>query len=61
MKPEVHVSGRKESGLWTYRVSVDGVVKDEINSTVRWKATQIISVQEGYTESLTGYVLGGQE
>lgn len=59
--PEVHVSGAQlpfGSG-WLYRVSVNGVLKDEINSSVKWSAEELLIVQRGYTESLTGYVFGG--
>lgn len=62
-RPEVHVSGTKIPFLndWLYRVSVDGVLKDEINSKVKWTPQQMLDVQRYYTESLTGYVFGGEQ
>lgn len=60
--PEVHVSGTKIpfTSDWLYRVSVDGRLKDEINSRRPWTASEIIDVQKAYTEALTGYAPGGE-
>lgn len=59
---EVHVSGTKIPFLndWLYRVSVDGVLKDEINSKVKWTPQEMLDVQRYYTESLTGYIFSGE-
>jgi len=58
---EVHVSGTKlPFSKYVYRVSVDGRLKDEINSTRKWTPQEMLDVQRGYRESLTGYVLGGE-
>lgn len=61
-KPEVFISGTKIPYLtdWLYTVTVDGTVKDKINSRRRWTAQEIIDVTGYYTESLTGYVFGGE-
>ena len=59
--PEVHVYGVRLPYIrqWLYRVSVDGVLKDEINSSEPWSTKQMLDVQRGYTEALTGYIFGG--
>ena len=60
--PEVYISGTKIPYVaqWLYRVTVDGVLKDEINSSEQWTPQQFIDVQSYYRESLTGYVFGGE-
>jgi hypothetical protein len=59
---EVHVSGIQlpYTKQWMYRVSVDGSVKDEINSTRKWTPQEMFDVQGYYTESLTGYIFSGE-
>jgi hypothetical protein len=61
-RPEVHISGVKIPylGEYLYRVSVDGRVKDEINSKRKWTTQEFIDVQRYYTEALTGYLIGGE-
>lgn len=61
--PEVYVSGSRlpYTSQYLYRVAIEGRQTVLINSTRKWTTQEIIDVQRYYTESLTGYVLGGQE
>jgi hypothetical protein len=61
-RPEVHVSGTKIPYLtdWLYSVTVDGVLKDKINSRRRWTPQELFDVQRYYTEALTGYIFSGE-
>lgn len=60
--PEVYVSGSKlpYTGQYLYRVAIEGRRTLEINSSRKWTTQEILDVQSYYTESLTGYILGGE-